>query len=587
MAKQPENRARLEGFLGNEDGIMAVVFALLLPVFVVVAALAIDMGYSYWKRNALQVDASVTSLAGAGYVLNDATVTQSGIWKYDLVDKNVDGLPDNDDSDADGVPDGAAVLLEAIYYSNENIDAAENALAVEDFRPGNWDPVNRIFTSAGTWDPISLLFDGSQQQEYDAATGIWTDVAGPAIAPFNAVIASTRRADGGPNSNPLPLFLAAAVGMPDININTTAIATIFPLEGNANACIIALDPDDTAAFHLRGTLEVFAEDCDIQVNSCPPDGSESVWNHGDTDVYLGLVEGEEGSGGSLIMCGWYRENGPVVVEGTVEQNVEDLPGDPVADALTEPTVGACDYTDYRWPDDGLVLQPGVYGGGVRAGSDGAGGIITFCGVEEVREDPDDPTSAIVCPGVAKGSAANTVTGGVSDYDSLYVIKDGHLEIPGNAGIVGRGVTFYLTDEDGAAAGDRALIDFKGTSSTFLDLSAPKPEYFPEDALASDTLSGVLFWHNCGGAKSEACEDLTHNLRGTPNDGMEGLIYIPDSHVYVRGTADATGGNSQCLVLIANTIELNGTTGLNVDNSCADYGGLDGIFVAELRLRLVH
>ncbi len=102
-----------------------------------------------------------------------------------------------------------------------------------------------------------------------------------------------------------------------------------------------------------------------------------------------------------------------------------------------------------------------------------------------------------------------------------------------------------------------------------------------------SLAGVLFWHECGGAPSAACEDLTHNLRGTSGYGMEGLVYLPDSEVYIRGTSDADGGANDCLVLIANTIKMNGTTGLNVNNACADYGGLDDIFVADLRLRLVH
>ena len=62
-----------KGFLGNEDGIMAVIFAMLLPVFLVIAALAIDMGYAYQKRNMVQVDASASSLAGAGTLMDDGT----------------------------------------------------------------------------------------------------------------------------------------------------------------------------------------------------------------------------------------------------------------------------------------------------------------------------------------------------------------------------------------------------------------------------------------------------------------------------------------------------------------------------------
>ncbi len=467
------------------------------------------------------------------------------------------------------MPDGAAVLLEAIYYSNQNIDAAENALAVEDFTPGNWDRINRIFTRAGTWDPVTLLFT-KDPAEYDTITGTWTAVADQ-IAPFDAVMAFTRRADDGPNNNPLPLFLAAAVGMPEVNINTVAIAAILPVLGNSNACIIALDEDGDPGLHLWGTLELHANDCDIQVNSCDPD--QATWIHGDAEIYLGLEGGEEGTGGSIIMCGSYRENGSVIIEGTIEPYEGAQDGDPVS--LTPPAVPTCDFGGdsglpvYRWPvldADGNVevLYPGVYCGGIDLG--GAGGLvdpfITFCGVVMTAD----------CPGVAEGTATHA--------DSLYIIKDGPLNFPGNAGVVGEGVTFYLKDD-----GDPySLIDFRGTTNTMLNLSAPEPTYFAQ-ADSSISLAGVLFWHDCGGTP-EDCAGQTHNLRGTSGYGMEGLIYVPESKVYIRGTSDADGGDTDCLVLIANTIQMNGTTGLNVDNTCADYG-LDDIFIADLRLRLVH
>ncbi len=41
------------------------------------------------------------------------------------------------------------------------------------------------------------------------------------------------------------------------------------------------------------------------------------------------------------------------------------------------------------------------------------------------------------------------------------------------------------------------------------------------------------------------------------------------------------------MLIANTIEFNGDTGVNVNNGCSNYNGLDDIFVADLKLRVVH
>ncbi len=41
------------------------------------------------------------------------------------------------------------------------------------------------------------------------------------------------------------------------------------------------------------------------------------------------------------------------------------------------------------------------------------------------------------------------------------------------------------------------------------------------------------------------------------------------------------------MLIANTIGMNGTTGMTLDNGCSNFGGLDDIFVANPNLRLVH
>ena len=185
MTKQPEHRNKLKGFLRNEDGIMAVVFALLLPVFVVVAALAIDMGYAYWKRNMIQVDASVSALAGAGIAMDDGVVDAVGTITYALIDKDdgsggpPDGVPDSDDSNADGVIDGAVILNEALAYAEKTI-AGEDILAVVDVLPGNWEQTTRVFTRAGTWDPITLAVT-TDPQAYDTATATWTPVADPIV----------------------------------------------------------------------------------------------------------------------------------------------------------------------------------------------------------------------------------------------------------------------------------------------------------------------------------------------------------------------------------------------------------------------
>ena len=155
----------------------------------------------------------------------------------------------------------------------------------------------------------------------------------------------------------------------------------------------------------------------------------------------------------------------------------------------------------------------------------------------------------------------------------HVVGCSGLDLEGASSVTALGVTIYLTDN---AGGPYSLLKLGGNSSSILNMSASTEGDF----------AGVLFWHDCGGT-TEECAGLTHNLRGTPGYGMEGLLYFPDSHVYIRGTADAAGGSSDCLMLIANTIEMNGTSGLDVNNACSNFGGLEDIFVADLRLRIVH
>jgi hypothetical protein len=58
---------------------------------------------------------------------------------FATVDKNADGVPDNDDSDADTIPDGAIIFNEALAYAEKNIPG-EDILAAVDLHAGNWEP---------------------------------------------------------------------------------------------------------------------------------------------------------------------------------------------------------------------------------------------------------------------------------------------------------------------------------------------------------------------------------------------------------------------------------------------------------------
>ena len=150
IAKHSEHRTKLDGFLRNEDGISAIIFAICLPVFVATAALAIDMGYAYLKRTDLQTTASASSLAGAGTLKDDGIYDPvNEVVIFGTVDPDGDGVPND--------PDSAVIFTEALLYAENNLPS-EDVLAAIDLHAGNWEPTTRIFTSAGTWDSGSLTF---------------------------------------------------------------------------------------------------------------------------------------------------------------------------------------------------------------------------------------------------------------------------------------------------------------------------------------------------------------------------------------------------------------------------------------------
>jgi hypothetical protein len=112
---------------------------------------------------------------------------------------------------------------------------------------------------------------------------------------------------------------------------------------------------------------------------------------------------------------------------------------------------------------------------------------------------------------------------------------------------------------------------------------------------ADPLNGFLFYAEPGevdanGDCISGCNEGPHYLRGTPEAGMQGILYFPMGDVSVRGTAGTDlvdeGGNGTCTILITDTIEFRGTTIFNADTTgCADFGiPPPG---AELVYRLTH
>ena len=120
MRKSPKNmifRSALKSFLHSQNGAIAAIVVVSLPVLLGFAALAIDMSYAYQTRNMLQITASAAALAAE---------------------------PE--------LPNRAQVVTKAMEYVEENMPAANHGMVLDnsDVVLGNWDPDTK------TWSPDTL-----------------------------------------------------------------------------------------------------------------------------------------------------------------------------------------------------------------------------------------------------------------------------------------------------------------------------------------------------------------------------------------------------------------------------------------------
>ncbi|MCZ6683129.1 MAG: pilus assembly protein, partial [Planctomycetota bacterium] len=312
--------------LREERGIVAVIFAILLPLFLGLAALAIDMSYAYKVRNTTQVTSSAAALAGVS-VLYDA-----------------DG---NDNPNDDDVPNNASedYRREAIEYAYRNMSEAVHGNVVSALC-GSFDPVT---DAAGVDD---LECDDIKAGHWDGATFHAWDGASyvPATMEIDALQVQTHRAAGGGNDNPLQLFFAGALGLSETDINTTAVATTGGGD-ISNGCIIALNNEDgeDQTLYINGTASITTIGCDIRVDQCCTDPSsckQGALRANGTPLVEIIAEtcgvDETCAGPGIIdVCGTILEQGQASLEATI-----NCTGDDASNYYTDAMCGEPSYDNY-------------------------------------------------------------------------------------------------------------------------------------------------------------------------------------------------------------------------------------------------
>jgi hypothetical protein len=284
---------------------------------------------------------------------------------------------------------------------------------------------------------------------------------------------------------------------------------------NALTCIIVSDSDSTSAFHLQGSATLNAK----------------------TLITPGQLST---TGGSYTLNLRYP----------AQTGANSVP-DPYASTLTHsfldtninnpmPTSGACTQT-----------------GSTYSASTPAGCVIAASSLPN--------TGSYNLSGPMQISGGLTIKNGVVNLSpGTYWITDGDLVLANGTGATlectsctngGAGVTIILTTAraSGGTVGALTL-----GSNAVLNLNAP----------SSGTFAGMVLIQDSNGLPAGTTIDSPSNAQANSAETLSGLVYFPDTAVTFQGTPAATG--PQCLVLVANTISLQGTPGFSTDG-CPSLG----------------
>lgn len=552
---------KIRAMARDESGVIAVMFAILLPVFLLFAALAIDMSYAYKVRNTTQVAASAAALAGVSQ-LNDI---------------NDNGNPNDDGS--------VGYRREAVEYAYRNMTNDGNII---NSTCGTFNTTTDLANSDGVEcnDVKAGHWDGDQFYAWDG------DTYNPELMEIDALQVITRRAEA--NNNPLQLFFAGIAGLVQTDINTTAVATTG---GGviSNGCLIALNNEagSDQTFHLNGDASVTTVGCDIRVDQCCsyPGGCKqgALRANGTPEIIVIAVACSEDDPlcfaipGIIDVCGTVLSQGPVNLDpqpqctsgdGPNEVNCAKEPTEDFYDPLTELAENnvewndlsnsTCDFNnfditkldnpsyEYYSPEDVTTIVDPDTGATTKTYTLYPG---TYCGNGKKNADAINFSGG--------GSSPNIVFA-----DGIYVVKNGKIDLAGSGNISCDSCGIYLT-------GDPATLDWTGSNN--IDMTAINDPDNP--------MHGLLVVQD---PFPPTTEDQEVKIAGSNDGSYYGGFYLPNADVKIVGTVGSVTneGEDGCLYIIADELEFSGTSGLQANNSCNFFGGTD-FTPSPLFYTLVH
>jgi len=281
-------------------------------------------------------------------------------------------------------------------------------------------------------------------------------------------------------------------------------------QGSIGGCIFALDPSQKAALEINGTSMSLNMSCSMiaeSTNSAAFKMDSGVTVNMSNKAKVGVV-GPGGTSSTLGSGGWFMTGQATIMDTSVTPNVSENPvnilnpGDPFVNSK-EPDISSLTAQSTSLPSN-HTLNPGIYCGGINWSNIG-GATITFN------------------PGI-------------------YVMGGGGFSLSSSAAIKGAGITIYNTSGKNAGCGSGTSVgDISLTGQSSVNLSAP----------TSGATEGFLFFED----RTLGSISTTEKIVGGANSTFDGALYFKHGALTFAGNNSTNG----YMVIVANTIKINGTT----------------------------
>jgi Flp pilus assembly protein TadG len=308
-----------------------------------------------------------------------------------------------------------------------------------------------------------------------------------------------------------------------VTIATKAVAIVNTLPPG---CMLALNPTANDAINLAGNPSINAPTCTLVSDS---DSASAFHLQGSASI----------TAATLITPGGLSHTGAAY---TLTLSYPPQIG---ANSVPDPYAGTLTHANFL--ADGLATAAA----GAPCSSSVVNGVLTYAN--------GSYNPGCVIPGglAIKNSTVNLSPG-------TYWLT-GDLDLQNGSGATlecttcsngGAGVTLILTAPLGGGTVGTVTLD----SNADLDLNAPDTGPFAGMVLIQDS-NGLP-------AGDQSPNPDNFNAQANATETLSGLVYFPDAAVTFQGTPAATG--PQCLVLVANTVAMQGNPGF-ATNGCSSLG----------------